>query len=235
MAHGTCDTLTPIRGHIGKVPRTSSHGAIKAKVAVANVSRESTTVITIRLSSKGRGAKLPLAAHVEQLRGKVEELVGGILNAPRPIASLTKLAQRVEKVTTDEFGKAEVVRTKETNATIGVTSSGRLYDQLRNIAADTGVATAHVARRLFEEGLNTLDERLWDEASASVLKEFASISGDFGSEVGETKQWSLRLARTAYLKALFVAKEHGLSRSELADWCIAFGVRHHLDAHAELA
>jgi hypothetical protein len=110
-------------------------------------------------------------------------------------------------------------RTKSTQHTIGVLST----TTLKELLGTRGDASfAECAREVFVCGLERLDERLWSEDSALVLNDFRSMYKRF--EEGAKEQWSLRVAKSHYSKALTIAKEYGLSQSYVACMCLAAGI-----------
>lgn len=191
----------------------AAQGVSKA-ASVAIEADKQGRVVTIVISVKGKAQRsLTLSKHQSRLRHEVEQLVESVLASPRPVASVRKLASRVLDAA------SAPTRTKEPNCTIGVTSSEYLLEELRTIAEERGEPIAVVAREMFDRGLSTFEKRLWNEPSASVLADFKSAYADFRSD--NTKQWSLRPERRRYLKSVLLAREYGVSHSQLACWCIA--------------
>ncbi|MBO9642335.1 MAG: hypothetical protein J7603_04350 [Pseudacidovorax sp.] len=137
-----------------------------------------------------------------------------------PTLNLVQMAERLEAAALHVSPPA--VRTKSTQATIGVTSSTELKERIARDANTLQVAASEVARTAFEKGFTAFEERLWDEASATVSKDFEDA---YGKYVGvETAQWSLRLSRHMHVRAVVLARERGISMSSLACWCLAKGL-----------
>ncbi|OGA88978.1 MAG: hypothetical protein A2Z90_14190 [Burkholderiales bacterium GWA2_64_37] len=99
-----------------------------------------------------------------------------------------------------------------------------------NEADDRDLDASVLARELFERGLARLEERLWDESSASVFADFARSYEHFKSD--ENKQWSLRVPRKLFIRGQLVAKEYEISQSQLACWCLAMGLELELEVVA---
>ncbi|WBY00047.1 hypothetical protein PE066_11190 [Ramlibacter tataouinensis] len=190
-------------------------GAIRPSSNVAVDADKRSLTVTIVIPMKGTAQRaLSQPKHQLRLKQDVEHLVDGVLASSRPAASVKRLADQVNEVT-----QPAPVRTKEPNSTIGVTSTEYLRAFLVEHAGELDQQTSVVARDMFERGLELFEKRLWDEASAAVLKDFRASYAEFQSD--NTKQWSLRLPRKRYLKAVLLAKEQGISLSELACLCIA--------------
>lgn len=179
-----------------------------------------TLTVTIRIQVKG-AAQRSLLRHPDRLKSNVQELVGEVLATPRPTASVKRLSASLQNVAKPVDVRAE--RTKQAQGTIGVVSSVHLRQTLINEAEDLEQPTAALSRQLFEKGLERLEERLWNESSADVLREYKRAYEHFNGD-NDTQQWSLRVPRRTYLRAVMLAREHGISQSQLACWCIAMGL-----------
>lgn len=175
--------------------------------------------VIVRVAVSGR--KYALLGKGERtkvrLKQNIEQLVDGLLRAPHPTREIKQLAGQLSSAAAQPAAETVAARTKERQCTIQVHASARLHDAIEEYSAAGTFSTA--AREIFERGLDSLEERLWSESSTRVLAEFAAASSEF--EGGDARQWSLRLSRGTYLRAAFVAQEHGLSKSKLAAMCIA--------------
>ena len=207
-----------------KARREMSGGTLRATVDVADTGKDCLTV-TIVLKSKARTQSIagqPPIYRVK-LKQQVERLVDGLITAPRPTAKLARLANRIEHAGATE---REPVRTKTPRSTIGVSSCLSFHKELERMADENGVPLASTARDCFERGLNLLEKRLWDESSQTVFKELSEAYRRFDAE--EKIQWSLRISRQSYIKGVLLAREHGISQSQLACLCMSAA----LDMHA---
>ncbi|MBX3660726.1 MAG: hypothetical protein KF740_20010 [Ramlibacter sp.] len=191
---------------------TSTHTARSTAVDID--SERGTLTLTIKIALRGVSQRA-LLRRPERLRAEVENLVEGVLATPRPTASVKRLAAQVSAPQT-------AVRTTQAQGKFGVTSSSHIHQVIANEAEDRDLEVSALARELFERGLSRLEERLWDESSTSVLADFARTYEHF--ETDENKQWSLRVPRKVYIRGQLLAKEHELSRSRLACWCLAMGL-----------
>jgi hypothetical protein len=194
---------------------TFNHTARTTAVDVG--SERGMLTLTIKIPVRGVSQRA-LLRHPERLRAEVENLVEGVLATPRPTASVKRLAAQVNA----PQAAASAVRTKQARETVGVTSSPHMRQVIFHEAEDRGVEASVLARELFERGLSRFEERLWDESSKSVLADFARAYEHFKSD--DNKQWSLRVPRTVYIRGQLLAKEHELSQSQLACWCLAMGL-----------
>lgn len=178
-------------------------------------------VLTLTIRFQVRGvAQHSLLRHSDRLKSNVQELVGGVLATSRPSASMKRLTASLNTPVKPDI---RAQKTKQLQGTIGVVSTAHLRQTVINEASDSDKSISAVARDLFESGLARFEERLWGEASVDVLREFARAYSHFQGE-SETQQWSLRITRRAYLQAAMLAREHGMSQSQLACWCIAMGL-----------
>lgn len=191
---------------------THTHTARTMAVNVDSGRKMLTVTITIPVRSASQRS---LLRRPERLRVEVENLVEGVLATPCPTASVKRLAAQVHAPQT-------AVRTKQAQGTFGVTSSSHMRQVILNEADDRDLDASVLARELFERGLARLEERLWDESSASVFADFAQAYEHFKSD--ENKQWSLRVPRKLFIRGQLVAKEYEISQSKLACWCLAMGL-----------
>lgn len=152
------------------------------------------------------------------LKKSVVRVVNALNDDDRSL-NLAQMAERLEAAASPD-NKAETVRTKSAQSTIGVTSSKELRELIAQEAQKLGVPFAEAARRAFERGFQVLEDRLWEESSAVVSKDFEDFYGRFSSV--ETTQWSLRVARNTYVRAIVIARERGISQSALACWCLSY-------------
>lgn len=172
----------------------------------------------------------PLAVSIErnlddQLAKSIELLLNaavfhaqvgsGLLHRDQLVSRLNEVAELLKS---GAISDDKVVRTKSAQATIGVTSSLLLKNKLESL----GFGLSEVARECFELGFNRLSSRLWEESSALVMEDFQRAHKKFVSD--ENEQWSLRIPRPIYIKAVATAKERGLSQSSLACLCISMGL-----------
>ena len=199
--------------HVSEKPtHTHTHPARTMAVNVDSGRKMLTVTITIPV----RGAsQRSLLRRPERLRVEVANLVEGVMATPCPTASVKRLAAQVHAPQT-------AVRTKQAQGTFGVTSSSHMRHVILNEADDRDLDASVLARELFERGLARLEERLWDESSASVFADFARAYEHFKSD--ENKQWSLRVPRKLFVRGQLVAKEYEISQSQLACWCLAMGL-----------
>ena len=199
--------------HVSEKPtHTHTHPARTMAVNVDSGRKMLTVTITIPV----RGAsQRSLLRRPERLRVEVANLVEGVMATPCPTASVKRLAAQVHAPQT-------AVRTKQAQGTFGVTSSSHKRQVILNEADDRDLDASVLARELFERGLARLEERLWDESSASVFADFARAYEHFKSD--ENKQWSLRVPRKLFVRGQLVAKEYEISQSQLACWCLAMGL-----------
>ncbi|MCV2438167.1 hypothetical protein [Paucibacter sp. DJ2R-2] len=153
-----------------------------------------------------------------QLKNSVVRLVNA-LNDDDKRLNLAQMAERLEAAASPD-NKSEKVRTKSAQSTIGVTSSKELRELIGHEAQKLGIPLAEAARRAFERGFQILEDRLWEESSAVVSKDFEDYYGRYSSV--ETIQWSLRVARNTYVRAVVIARERGISQSALACWCLSY-------------
>ena len=218
-----------LRSGVRKVRRQPSAGPLRAEVDVGTV--KDCVTVTITLIGKGRARRIAAqaATHGDKLKHGVERLVEGLLATPHPAANLGRLASRIEQAGAKKTTEvSEPVRTKASQCTIGVNSCGSVHAELQRLSSEALQNFATVAREAFERGLQSLDERLWSESSKSVLDEFSNTYASF--EQDEKKQWSLRISRRAYIKAVLLARENGISQSQLACLCIAAALESHATA-----
>lgn len=201
-----------------------AHGPVEpgrsaAQSAVEVQSGVNGYTVIVRVAVKGRKYASPGNAerNTVRLKENIEQLVGRVLRSPHPTREIKQLAVQSSSIPAHATTDCAVERTKQPQCTIQVHASARLREAIRECSATE--TFAKVARELFERGLDSLEERLWSESSARVLAEFTEASDAF--EAGDAQQWSLRLSRSVYLRAAFVAQEHGLSKSKLAAMCIA--------------
>jgi hypothetical protein len=205
--------------HAGGKTVGHAHGHLRTpEVAVA--SDRGTLTLTIRIQVKG-AAQHSLLRHSDRLKSNVQDLVDGVLATPRPNASVKRLTASLQTPTKTVDVRAD--RTKQSQGTIGVVSSDHLRQTIVNEADDSDQTPSAVARDLFDKGLAQLEERLWNESSVDVLREFKESYDHFTVDPG-TQQWSLRVPRRTYLRCVMLAREHGLSNSQLACWCVAVGL-----------
>lgn len=207
MKHASGKTLTHTHGHV----RTPE---------VDVVSDRGTLTLTIRIQVKG-AAQHSLLRHSDRLRSKVQGLVDGVLATPRPGASVKRLTASLQTVPKTVDVRAE--RTKQAQETIGVVSSVHLRETITNEAEELEQTAAAFSRELFEKGLARLEERLWSESSAEVLRDFKEAYEHFTDDPA-TKQWSLRVPRRTYLRSVMLAREYEISLSQLACWCVSIGL-----------
>lgn len=163
-------------------------------------------------------SKMPLPGSLT-LKKSVVRVVNVLWNDDKPL-TLTQMAERLKAATTSE-DKSAAIRTKSAQSTIGVTSSKELHAQIARQAQALGIAFAEQARKAFERGFQSLEERLWEESSVVVSRDFESSYGKYSS--ADTTQWSLRVPRNIYVRAVVIAKERGISQSALACWCLSYG------------
>lgn len=181
--------------------------------SVAIGAERNAIILTIKISTKGSAQKaLIQPKHQARLRQEVEHLVDGVLNTSRPAASVRRLANQLQDA-------ASPTRTKEAKCTIGVTTTEYLRDEIKQHAQERGLPAAEVAREMFEQGFGAFQDRLWSEPSSAVIADYKEAYAEFLSDT--KKQWMLRLSRRQYLKAVLLAKEQGLSQSELVCYCLA--------------
>ena len=199
--------------HVSEKPtHTHTHPARTMAVNVDSGRK----MLTVTITSPVRGAsQRSLLRRPERLRVEVANLVEGVMATPCPTASVKRLAAQVHAPQT-------AVRTKQAQGTFGVTSSSHMRQVILNEADDRDLDASVLARELFERGLARLEERLWDESSASVFADFARAYEHFKSD--ENKQWSLRVPRKLFVRGQLVAKEYEISQSQLACWCLAMGL-----------
>ena len=190
-------------------PAAATH--TKHSVEIAADRKTKTTRIVIELKGALHGAFVQ-PKHQERLRLQVEQLVGGVMASSSPVASVHKLSVKLRE-------RPEPTRTKAPNGTIGVTSTEYLHSEICDLADEKGIKFAPAARELFDRGFSAFQERLWNESSESVLSDFKGMAEEYQSD--RTRQWPLRIERRKYQKAILLAKEYGLSASELAGLCIA--------------
>lgn len=193
---------------------THTHTHTARTMAVNVDSGRKVLTVTITIPVRGASQRY-LLRRPERLRVEVENLVEGVLATPCPTASVKRLAAQVHAPQT-------AVRTKQAQGTFGVTSSSHMRQVILNEADDRDLDASVLARELFERGLARLEERLWDESSASVFADFARSYEHFKSD--ENKQWSLRVPRKLFIRGQLVAKEYEISQSQLACWCLAMGL-----------
>lgn len=195
--------------------------ATKARVAVS--SGQGSVKVAITFSGIGR----PYRAAPEfasrdsgKLQDRLQRVVNILLGqSPLGIAEVVK---RLESAAKALPAVAQVERTKTPQSTIGVTSATRLRDRLHEQAMQQGQSIADAARRAFDAGFEALEERLWDESPRDVVTEYSRSYERFLPS--ESAQWSLRLSRPKYIRVVMLAKEQGVSQSQLACWCIAVGL-----------
>lgn len=117
-----------------------------------------------------------------------------------------------------ELPATKVLRTKSAQGTIGVTSFRLLKSRLESI----GGGLSEAGRECFEAGFRVLIDRLWVESSSAVMEDFQKAYKLYATE--DTEQWSLRLPRPLYVKAVTTAKAREVSQSHLACLCLAVGL-----------
>jgi hypothetical protein len=214
--------VTDYDGEVGEtiMKHASDKGTFTHTARTTSVDVESERgMLTLTIKIPVRGASQhAMLRRPERLREQVENLVEGVLATPSPTASVKRLAAQVNA----PQAAASAVRTKQAQGTFGVTSSFHMRQVIFDEAEDRGVEASVLARELFELGLSRLEERLWDESSKSVLADFARAYDHFKSD--DNKQWSLRLPRKVYIRGQLLAKQHELSQSQLACWCLAIGL-----------
>ncbi len=193
---------------------THTHTHTARTMAVNVDSGRKVLTVTITIPVRGASQRY-LLRRPERLRVEVANLVEGVLATPCPTASVKRLAAQVHAPQT-------AVRTKQAQGTFGVTSSSHMRQVILNEAEARDLDASALARELFERGLAQLEERLWDESSASVFADFARSYEHFKSD--ENKQWSLRVPRKLFIRGQLVAKEYEISQSQLACWCLAMGL-----------
>lgn len=205
-----CVAEPAVRAKAGELRRAKTESS--ARGGQERRTREVKVTCTLTLPSPGR-------TKAEEVKRRLASLLK-LITLPAAtnellIARYEAMAAAIQVVPERE---ATALRTKEAQGTIGVHSSVELKQGLSSEAG----SIADTARICFERGLTALDRRLLTESSDEVFAEFGRVYQSTESEGKE--QWSLRLPRPLYLKALVLSKERGISRSHLACLCLAVGL-----------
>lgn len=116
-----------------------------------------------------------------------------------------------------------VERTKESQHTIGVTTSTLLKECVNTLAYKRKRSFATQSRELTRCGLEDFDKRLFTEDPQTLLIELKSDLSQCNK--GPTEQWMLRLEPYTAVRLKLTAKEYSLSRSEFSAMCLAHGLK----------
>ncbi len=166
----------------------------------------------------------------------VQKMTGGLEAKPKANDFLDELADRFDSVLDayahdhsyvleGQNGDAPVtekpLRTKPAQETIGVHSSVGFHYFIGEQAKVAKSSKADFARLCFDLGMEEFDGRMWTERSVTVLKDFQDTLRSV--DEGRKEQWSLRLPRKKFLKAISMATEYEMSRSQFALLCVVRG------------
>jgi hypothetical protein len=188
---------------------SSGHGSVKVAITFTGVGRPYRAAPQFASRDSGK------------LQDRLQRVVNNLLGeSPLGIAEVVK---RLESAAKALPAVAQPERTKTPQSTIGVTSATKLREEIDARAAQRGQSVSEAARHAFEAGFEALEERLWDESPRDVMTEYLNSYQRFLPS--ESAQWSLRLSRPTYIRVVMLAKEQGMSQSQLASWCIAVGLR----------
>jgi hypothetical protein len=176
----------------------------------------------------------------------VQKMTGGLEAKPKANDFLDELADRFDSVLdayahdhSHVFGGQHAcapvaekpLRTKPAQETIGVHSSVVFHHFIVEQARGAKSSKADFARLCFDLGMEEFDGRLWTERSAVVLKDFQDTLRSV--DENRKEQWSLRLPRKKFLKAISMATEYEMSRSQFALLCVVRGCMRHDGASFE--
>lgn len=186
-----------------------------------------TVVVNFELSVTSLGQSKHLSDTVNKLQDGLKRILGDTTSDLAAIVErIEALAAAVDSNSNSNavplISSESALRTKAEQGTIGVYSSDQLQTQLRELSAGRSEPFAQTVRVCFEQGLQEFDALSWTTASAQLRQTFESAYANFNPK--SKSQWSLRLPRQSFLKALSLAHEYGVARSEFSCWCLAQGL-----------